>query len=185
MLFSNRDDDLLAIVLGKFWNSNICSLLWYVVWMIPVYSINNLDLCPLTASALYFKNLQLSVTLASYINALSKMKYNLWMWWVSSDIYIYIYMLSQGTWTWFTFWFLYLRWTNFLAILNCIISNISYMLNREYWMVRNQYSWLLVTDEDHLCANLRVHEQSRNMTSQCQYFRVAWCHRSTRLTSQC
>ena len=46
---------------------------------------------------------------------------------------------------------------------------ISYTLSREYRVVRNRYSRLLFTSEDRLCANLRVQEQSTNMTSQCQY----------------
>ena len=42
-------------------------------------------------------------------------------------------------------------------------------LSREYQVVRNQYSRILFTSEVRLCANLRVQEQSTNMTSQCQY----------------
>ena len=60
---------------------------------------------------------------------------------------------------------------------------VSYTLSREYRMVRNRYSRLLFTIEDRLCANLRVQEQSTNMTSQCLAF--AWRHRSTVMTSQC
>ena len=41
----------------------------------------------------------------------------------------------------------------------------SYTLSREYRVVRNRYSRLLFTSEDRLCANLRVQEQSTNMTS--------------------
>ena len=37
------------------------------------------------------------------------------------------------------------------------------MLGREYRVMRNRYSRLLFTSEDHLCANLRVQEQSTNM----------------------
>ena len=44
---------------------------------------------------------------------------------------------------------------------------ISYTLGREYRVMRNRYSRLLFTSEDRLCANLRVQEQSTNMTSQC------------------
>ena len=43
----------------------------------------------------------------------------------------------------------------------------SYTLGREYRVMRNRYSRLLFTSEDRLCANLRVQEQSTNMTSQC------------------
>ena len=43
----------------------------------------------------------------------------------------------------------------------------SYTLGREYRMMRNRYSRLLFTSGDRLCANLRVREQSTNMTSQC------------------
>ena len=60
----------------------------------------------------------------------------------------------------------------------------TYTLSREYRLVRNRYSRLLFTSEDRLCANLRVHEQSRNMTSQCQYLDIARRHRSTLVTSQ-
>ena len=45
---------------------------------------------------------------------------------------------------------------------------VSYTLSREYRVVRYRYSRLLFTSEDRLCANLRVQEQSTNMTSQCQ-----------------
>ena len=44
---------------------------------------------------------------------------------------------------------------------------ISYMLGREYRVMRNWYSRLLFTSEDRLCANLCLQEQSTNMTSQC------------------
>ena len=43
----------------------------------------------------------------------------------------------------------------------------SYTLGHEYRVIKNRYSWLLFTSEDRLCANLRVQEQSTNMTSQC------------------
>ena len=38
-------------------------------------------------------------------------------------------------------------------------------LSREYRVLRNRYSRLLFTSELRLCANLRVQEQSTNMTS--------------------
>ena len=41
---------------------------------------------------------------------------------------------------------------------------ISYTLSREYRVVRYRYSRLLFISEDRLCANLRVLEQSTNMT---------------------
>ena len=44
----------------------------------------------------------------------------------------------------------------------CLLSET---LSREYWVVRNQYSCFFFTSEDRICANLRVHEQSTNMTS--------------------
>ena len=47
------------------------------------------------------------------------------------------------------------------------ITLISYTLGREYRVMRNRYSRLLFSSEDHLCANLRVQEQSTNMASQC------------------
>ena len=43
---------------------------------------------------------------------------------------------------------------------------LSYTLGREYRVMRNQYSRLLYTSEDRLCAILRVQEQSTNVTSQ-------------------
>ena len=43
-----------------------------------------------------------------------------------------------------------------------------YTLSRENRVVRNRYSRLLFTSEDRFHANLRVQEQSTNMTSQCQ-----------------
>ena len=43
----------------------------------------------------------------------------------------------------------------------------SYTPGREYRLMRWRYSRLLFTREDHLCANLRVQEQSTNMMSQC------------------
>ena len=62
---------------------------------------------------------------------------------------------------------------------------ISYTLSREYRVVRSRYSRLLFTNEDRLCANSRVREQSTNMTSQCQCPAFAWRHRSFVMTSQC
>ena len=53
-------------------------------------------------------------------------------------------------------------------IMELCVNLISYTLSREYRMVRSRYSRLLFTSEDRLCANLRVQEQSTNMTSQCQ-----------------
>ena len=38
-------------------------------------------------------------------------------------------------------------------------DTISYMLSREYWVVSNQYSPLLFTSKDRLCANLCMQEQ--------------------------
>ena len=40
----------------------------------------------------------------------------------------------------------------------------SYTLSREYRVARIRYSRLLSTSEDRFCANLRVQEQSTNMT---------------------
>ena len=51
--------------------------------------------------------------------------------------------------------------------------------------MRYRYSWLLFASEDHLCASLRVQEQSTNMTSQRQYPTYAWRHRSIVVPSQC
>ena len=47
------------------------------------------------------------------------------------------------------------------------MMEVSYTLGREYRVMRNQLSRLLFTSEDRLCANLRVQEQSTNITSQC------------------
>ena len=46
-------------------------------------------------------------------------------------------------------------------------SVFSYTLGREYHVMRNLFSCFLFTSEDRLCANLRVQEQSTDMTSQC------------------
>ena len=54
-----------------------------------------------------------------------------------------------------------------------------YFLTR---VVRYRYSRLIFTSEDR--ANLRMQEQSTNMTSQCQCPTFAWRHRSTVVTSQ-
>ena len=62
---------------------------------------------------------------------------------------------------------------------------LSYTLGCEYRVMRNRYSRLLFTSEDRICANLRVQEQSTNMTSQCYYISFAWRHRTTVVTSQC
>ena len=50
------------------------------------------------------------------------------------------------------------------------------MLSHEYRVVRNRYSQLLFTSEDHLCTNLHMQEQSTNMTLQCQYLMFTWRH---------
>ena len=63
-------------------------------------------------------------------------------------------------------------------------NTYSYTLGREYRVLRNWYSRLLFTSEDRLCANLRMQEQSTNMTSQCQCPTFAWLHTSTVVTSQ-
>ena len=55
-----------------------------------------------------------------------------------------------------------------------VVMTFSYSLSREYRVVRNRYSRLLFTSEDRLCANLRVQEQSTNMTSQYQYPTFTW-----------
>ena len=52
---------------------------------------------------------------------------------------------------------------------NDVELHVSYALSREYRVMRNRNSRFLFTNEDRLCANLRVQEQSVNMTSQCQY----------------
>ena len=59
------------------------------------------------------------------------------------------------------------------------------MPSRESRVVRNRYSRLLFTNEDRLCANLRVHEKSDEYGVICQYLAIAWRHRSFMKTSQC
>ena len=53
-----------------------------------------------------------------------------------------------------------------MSMAQCKIA-VSYTLGRENRVMRNWYSRLLFTSEDRRCANLRVQEQSTNMTSQC------------------
>ena len=53
-------------------------------------------------------------------------------------------------------------------------TRISYTLSREYWVVRSWYSRMLFTGEDRLWPNLRVQQQSTNMTSQFQNIAVMW-----------
>ena len=50
--------------------------------------------------------------------------------------------------------------TNFIYTINLRLRHVSYTLNRECQVVGNQYSRLLFTSEDQVCANLRVQEQS-------------------------
>ena len=59
------------------------------------------------------------------------------------------------------------------------ITKDMYFLHARRWILGggNQYSWLLFSSEDHLCANLYMQEQSANMTSQCQYLTFAWHHK--------
>ena len=79
-----------------------------------------------------------------------------------------------------------------MLLLLSLLSSLSFIiiiifLHTKPWIlgVRNSYSQLLFTSEDRLCANLLMQEQSRNMTSQCQYLGFAWRHRSTVVMSQC
>ena len=65
------------------------------------------------------------------------------------------------------------------------IARLSYTLGTENRVVRNRYSRLLFPSEDRPCANLRVQEQSTNMTSQCQCLAFAWRRRSIVMTAQC
>ena len=57
------------------------------------------------------------------------------------------------------------------------IMYFSYTLSREYRVLRNRYSWLLFTSENRFYVNLRLQEQSANMTP--QYTTFASRHRST------
>ena len=70
---------------------------------------------------------------------------------------------------------LYISISNTLEILQSCTKRSRWLLFS--WIRR--YSRLLFTSEDRLCANLRVQEQSTNMTSQCQCPTFAWRHRST------
>ena len=49
------------------------------------------------------------------------------------------------------------------------ISQLSYTLSREYRVAISLYSRLLFISEDRFCAELRVQQDSANMTSQCLY----------------
>ena len=74
----------------------------------------------------------------------------------------------------------------FHALANQVpIRVYSFTLRRQYRVVKNRYSRLLFTSEGRLYPNLRVREQSTNMTSQYRYTTFAWRHRSTVVTSQC
>ena len=61
----------------------------------------------------------------------------------------------------------------------------SHIISRERRVVKNRYSWLLFTNYDRFCDNLRVQEQSANVMPQCLYPTFAWGHRSNVVTSQC
>ena len=80
----------------------------------------------------------------------------------------------------------YSEWkmTRMISMASCKTA-VSYTLSREYRVVRYWYSWLLFTNEDLLCANLRVQEQSTNMMSQCQCPTFVWRYRSIVVMSQC
>ena len=108
--------------------------------------------------------------------------------------YVYLYNMQYVS----THWFLQTRGSvcssdvMWLLIPCCqrlrsSISNIpvSYTLCREYRVVRNRYSRLLITCKDRLCANLHVQERSTNITLQCQYLAFTWRHRSPMMTPQC
>ena len=62
-------------------------------------------------------------------------------------------------------WYLPFHWLVSSLMPCTLIPTISYMLSREYRAVSNRYSRLLFTSEDCLWANLRVQEQSMNMTA--------------------
>ena len=142
-------------------------------------------------------------TITSYGNAIWRIQtlpmqshIGLWAMDIYTYIYIYIYILN------------YLKackpllkiqvtqvilclhiWQNLAQIyLQClkklVLIHFSYTLSRDYRVMRYRYSRLLFTSEDRICANLRVQEQSTNMTSQYQCPTFAWRHRSTVVTSQ-
>ena len=60
----------------------------------------------------------------------------------------------------------------------------TYTPNREYRVVGNRYSRLLITSGDPLWDNLRVQEHSMHMASQCQCVAFARRHVLTVVTSQ-
>ena len=51
-----------------------------------------------------------------------------------------------------------------VCMFDAVENSFSYTLGREYRVIRKRYSRLLFTSKDRLCANLRVQEQSTNMT---------------------
>ena len=57
-------------------------------------------------------------------------------------------------------------WIFVFQIYKVLLITISYTLGREYREKRNWYLRLLFTSEDRLYADLRVREQSTNMTSE-------------------
>ena len=97
-------------------------------------------------------------------------------------LWCFLWFAPEHTVEWFGWWFETPScplWSHCNEMVQC-----SYTLSREYRVVRYRYSRLLFTSEDRLFANLRVHEQSTNMTSQWQCPTFAWRHRSTLVTSQ-
>ena len=62
--------------------------------------------------------------------------------------------------------------------------SISYTLRCEKYMLRSLYARLLFTGEHQLNGNLRVQEQSTNITSQWQYLALTWRYGTLVMTSQ-
>ena len=97
-------------------------------------------------------------------------------------LWCFLWFAPEHTVEWFGWWFETPScplWSHCNEMVQC-----SYTLSREYRVVRYRYSRLLFTSEDRLFANLRVQEQSTNMTSQWQCPTFVWRHRSTLVTSQ-
>ena len=58
--------------------------------------------------------------------------------------------------------------------------NIMHTVRNGWWEIDIYGCYLLVK-----FANLRMQEQSTNMTSQCQYLTFAWCHKQATVMQQC
>ena len=50
------------------------------------------------------------------------------------------------------------------------------MLQSEYWVIRDEYTWMIFTNEYQFCTNLHMQEQMTKMMSQCQWLTFVWRH---------